>query len=548
MRRLFSMLALFVALSAPALGAVDTVPADPAAAALLAKHKAFVGWDVADGSVKTWTATFGRPVTRRKVAQKPQAGASPAPSATPEIDPTVEYRRGLVYRQDYARYASGLHRSDVFTGRMFWRTNLSNNMVHVLEAPAKIDFSMNLVFAEATTLVPIARVRGKAVVDRVATTIVRLSPANGFPIDVYEDDTGAYRRVVVNPEDASENVDIFIDRYALIAPGKKAIAAYRYAQAENATTIAYANVNEQIDDAKLAIPTPTASWTFDPDQGTTPITVSRDSYNNGAGAVIVRATLDGHEGRFLLDSGNASNILLYKPYADAFTANALAKTGSVGVSGGLLRSEAIRIKDLAIGKNVLHNVVADRTGAKSFQDIDGILGFDLFAHAIVDVDLDANTIAFYDPAKTEPTIGKGAYAFPVDLSEFAMRIPVTIGSNVVFHPVIDTGNSFDVLVSENLRSSWKLVVLNNTRNIVGYQVDDKEYMLGVDGVGNIPVSCVRLNSVKVGPYAYTGIHTCFGSAAAFGPDDGLIGFDFLRHFNWTFDYPDEKLVLTPNGK
>ncbi len=547
MRRLFSFFAALLALSAPALAAVETAPADPAAAALLAKHKAFVGWDVSDGSVTTWIATFARPAPAKKVAQKP-TGATPAPSATPEVDPTTEYRRGLVYRQDYARYTSGVHRSEGFTGRMFWRTNLSNNMVHVLETPAKIDFSMNLVFAEATTLVPIAHVRGKADVDGVATTIVRLSPANGFPIDVYEDDAGAYRRVVVNPGDESESLDFRVEGYTQIAPGKKAIGSYRYAQAERPITITYASVNEPIDDAKLAIPTPTATWTFDPEQGTTPITIARSIYNNGSGAVIVRATLDGHEGRFLLDSGNASNILLYKPYADAFTADTLARTGSRGVSGGVIRSEAIRINELAIGKNVLHNVVADRTGAKAMGDIDGILGFDLFAHAIIDVDLGADTIAFFDPAKVEPTVGKGAFAFPVDLSEFAMRVPVTIGSNIVFHPVIDTGNSFDVLVSESLRASGKLVVLNNVRNVVGYEVEDKQYMMGVDGMGNIPVSCVRLNNVKVGPYAYTGVHTCFGPSVAFGPDDGLIGFDFLRHFNWTFDYPDEKLVLTPNGK
>ena len=27
---------------------------------------------------------------------------------------------------------------------------------------------------------------------------------------------------------------------------------------------------------------------------------------------------------------------------------------------------------------------------------------------------------------------------------------------------------------------------------------------------------------------------------------GLLGIDFLKHFNWTFDYPDGKLILTPN--
>ncbi len=54
--------------------------------------------------------------------------------------------------------------------------------------------------------------------------------------------------------------------------------------------------------------------------------------------------------------------------------------------------------------------------------------------------------------------------------------------------------------------------------------------------------------MKVGPYRYTLALTCFASASVFGETGGLIGFDFMRHFNWTFDYPEAKLVLTPNGK
>jgi hypothetical protein len=57
-----------------------------------------------------------------------------------------------------------------------------------------------------------------------------------------------------------------------------------------------------------------------------------------------------------------------------------------------------------------------------------------------------------------------------------------------------------------------------------------------------------LNEIVIGPYKNQKVETCFGSAKVFGRDGGLIGFHFLKHFNWTFDYLESKLVLTPNGK
>ena len=58
---------------------------------------------------------------------------------------------------------------------------------------------------------------------------------------------------------------------------------------------------------------------------------------------------------------------------------------------------------------------------------------------------------------------------------------------------------------------------------------------------------MRLNEIQIGPYRYQKALSCFAANDAFGIDGGLLGFDFLRHFNWTFDYPHNRVVLTPNG-
>ena len=66
---------------------------------------------------------------------------------------------------------------------------------------------------------------------------------------------------------------------------------------------------------------------------------------------------------------------------------------------------------------------------------------------------------------------------------------------------------------------------------------------GAFGVGN----CVLLHEALIGPYRYQSPPLCFIGSGVFGEDGGAIGNDFLRHFDWTIDYPDAKFVLTPNS-
>src|SRR5471030_1435568 len=116
--------------------------------------------------------------------------------------------------------------------------------------------------------------------------------------------------------------------------------------------------------------------------------------------------------------------------------------------------------------------------------------------------------------------------------------------NVVAHPFFDSGASFNVVISSDLYRTGKVSGTPDTLSVAGFEL--REYSVGVDGMSAEKSVCVRTN-MTVGPYRYEAARTCFGQANVFGHDGGLIGFDFMRHFNWTFDYPEEKLVLTPNG-
>ena len=141
----------------------------------------------------------------------------------------------------------------------------------------------------------------------------------------------------------------------------------------------------------------------------------------------------------------------------------------------------------------------------------------------------------------------GAYAFPVNLAEFVPEIPLNV-RGVMTHPIFDTGNSSFVTLSEDLRTSGKIVALTDAMRVNNQMMEYQFTFYGVDGPTPYPEKCSRLTELQIGPYKYQNVETCFALPQVFGRDGGLIGFDFLKHFNWTFDYPESKLVLTPNGK
>jgi len=159
----------------------------------------------------------------------------------------------------------------------------------------------------------------------------------------------------------------------------------------------------------------------------------------------------------------------------------------------------------------------------------------VLAGAIVNVDLDAKTFSVLDPAATDVRVAPGAYAFPIDLSEFHAGVPLKVAGNVLSHVWLDTGDDFFVVLPHELERHITAVT------------DGSIYFGGVDGVGDEPARCVRLNEIQVGPYRYQQAASCFATNDVFDAEGGLIGFDFLRHFNWTFDYPHGTVVLTPNN-
>ena len=516
------------AVFAAALSLHATPPAAAAdAAAILAKHKAYMGWAYGDGTLKSARSTIE--------VERP----SPKPDATP--DPlgesnakTVEVRRELLYRASTAAYGIEV-RSEGFTGSTFWRANVNGNTVTRRGRDAWQALTEDVIEAEALAEVP-SSARPDAQFDGKTASVLRLEPKTGVPADLFFDRDGALLGYTVQPDIPLERYTIHIAAYAEFAPGKRYASVMRAGPTYRVTRF---EPNVPVSDADLHPPAARATWTFG-EPSNIPIAILHAT--GGGRAVNIEASVNGHVGHFLLDSG-ASTILLYEPFAKSAGISDLGRTGYVGVNGRGVRATFARVDTLAIGGSTLHNVVV--THSARGGGIDGIIGYDVLAGAIVDVDLQTDRLTIADPAGFEARVKQGAYAFPVDLSDFHAGVPVKIKDTVLPSVWLDTGDDFFVMLPHELERHT--VALTGSVSIGGVELETNMYFGGVDGSSSEPARCVHFNEIQVGPYRYQKALSCFVQNDAFGLDGGLIGFDFLRHFNWTFDYPHGRVVLTPNG-
>jgi predicted aspartyl protease len=507
------------------------------AEAIIARHKAFMGWTYGDGTLKSLRETIAfvapTPKPDASTAPAPKAGAK-QPAYGPRRGRTDIIRRGLLFRSTELGYERPLE-DDGFTGSLFWRANENGFTVSVRGPGAAMELTADVIEAEAFGDLP-AALRPSTTFDGKKASVVRITPTQGVPADLYFDDDGALLGYTLAPDKTDEREIVHFVSYAEFQPHKRYVDAYRYGSSTRTYRVFNFQANASVSDADLHPPAPRATWTFG-EPRTVPITIRRGSFFGGA--VYVSATINGRLGNFIVDSGSAG-ILLYDRFARAAGVKDVGRTAVSGVNGESIAASLVEIATLAIGGNTLHDVIASRSpqvviDGKEDTTTDGLIGFDVLANALVDVDLKSERLTILDPKENQPVIKPGAYAFPVDLSEFEAGVPVKLQDEVLPSVWLDTGNSFFVILPHAAQGTHSGTIVSRFP------------FFGVDGESQVEADCVRFNQIQVGPYRYEHALSCFAPNEAFGKSGGLIGFDFLKHFNWTFDYPHGQLVLTPNG-
>jgi hypothetical protein len=503
------------------------------ASVLLAKHTQYVGWQAGDPILRGWNASGTRTNGHAN-------------------DTFAEKRRGIAFRDTLTAAAGRVSIQTGFTGTVLWESDPNGFLVKQSGTPAQIAYDVNLLRAETLASVPNVSVTGSGQVRGTAVQILTAKPAVAPPMDIYEDPTtGAFLQAIVDPNGPARTV-VSIDAYADVVSGKKAVSQWTVGTTQyTLTSISAANVT----DAELNAPQPTATWTFG-DQG-----IPVDLFDLSAGSQRyqprVNLTVNGITGVFVLDTGTQS-IVLFGDFAGRAGVTAIDGADFSPFAGNPRYLGYGLVQTLTAGNSTLHNVMIERI-ADPNNRIAGLLGYDFYAGIIAEVDLSSRHMQIYNPATTQPTVPPEGHAFPIDLTSHRPVIGMRLSGKAYGFPYFSTGEPYFMLLSQRLRESGAVSASDmstehfnptaGSRGFFGTMIESDPVQLGYSdytgayGVGN----CVLLNEALIGPYRYQSPPLCFVGSGVFGEDGGAIGNDFLRHFDWTIDYPDATFVLTPNN-
>ncbi|HEX3671821.1 MAG TPA: retropepsin-like aspartic protease [Candidatus Cybelea sp.] len=499
-RNLAALLVMLVVASAtPASLRAQAPIQDAAAAALLAKHRAYVGWQLGDGTLRTLRV-------RGHVTDEQQK----------RVGEFTRVSAGVLYQETdtLVDEANATVRTG-YTGNLFWRAGINGFPNPIYGDYAKYLATFTVLDQEGTTELP-ATSLGNRTIDGKTLAVVRVTLGNGYPMDCYVDsDTGAYVRATIDPEGAYETT-LRVDSYAEVLPGKRMISSYTRDGDKSHFWFDSFEPNVSVSDNALHPPDSTATWSFD-SQAPFPVTLTR--YR-----VYIDATVNGVKGRFILDTG-ASGIFLDTAFAERANVTETKGAGHARTLYGTRPTRVLRVDTMSFGGATLHNaIVYSQDFRDMFGDyrgldrsgVNGLVGYDMFAGTIVKLDLYDSKIEILD-SSTDLGAQPGLQLL-VDLSRGTPVIPMTLNKSIPVSALLDTGDPGIVYVGTALARKRRL-------------------MMYLRGCGNI-------ESLAIGSIVYSNQTACVSSF--FGSTSVLIGLDFLKRFDFVFDYPHGRIFLTPN--
>jgi predicted aspartyl protease len=474
----------------------DAPAQDAKAAMLLAKHRAYVGWQLGDGTFSSMRIAGSVTDDKGKKTQT-----------------FVMLSKGIIYSNTYTLLDSaGATVRTGYTGNLFWQSDVNGFPTPVYGDYAKFLASLSMLEREGTPELPATFV-GNKTIDGKTLGVVRVTLNNADAIDCYIDpQTGAYTQATIDPGGSYETT-FHILSYKDVLPGKKMMSSLRVGDGKSTRTFETFEPNVAVSDEELHPPAPSASWTFG-DQSAVPITLTHDR-------ILVDATVNGVKGRFILDTG-ADAIYLDDKFADRAGATAMKTKTEVDTMYGSVKTRLRRVDRIQVGNATLRNALvysedfreSDYRGL-DWRGYDGLIGYDLFAGAVVKLDVYASKIAVLDPS-TDLSNQRGLPIL-LDLSEEIPAIPMTLNKSIAVNAMLDTGNPGIVFMSDDVAKKHHLPVATR--------------------------GCTGFDSLAVGPITYTNQEVCLGGVVS---GYMLLGFDFLKHFDYVFDYPHGRMFMAPN--
>ena len=258
--------------------------------------------------------------------------------------------------------------------------------------------------------------------------------------------------------------------------------------------------------------------------------------------ILVPLKVNGSEPlKAVFDTGMPNGVFIPHPkLGKKLNLKYLSQNVQIGGGGSETKAASLAADvDLQIGDIKLSGeraIVLNEADDISRFGFDAVIGASFFNNYVVEIDVPAQKLRFYDP-KTYKATDAGE---PLDLTISQTKPYITGKVKVngkISSPmkiVIDTGAGLSLMVNE----SEKLGVTAPSKVIEG--------IFGAGVGGDITAKAGRLEALTFGKHSLTNVTAQFTKNPVPAGADALMGMRVLKRFKMTFDYQKKKLYLKQN--
>jgi hypothetical protein len=172
---------------------------------------------------------------------------------------------------------------------------------------------------------------------------------------------------------------------------------------------------------------------------------------------------------------------------------------------------------------------------------DGVIGYSLFGHYLMEIDYDNMTISLFPPG--QKIIDRSWTEIPVTFNErnipcIDVKVSVEGETPVTIYCYIDYASSeaIELLLKPDQKFSLPR--------------ESKDYYLGRGLSGDIYGKRGKISNVAIGPYQLKNLFAAFAPAEVRSKQrgaDAVVANNLLRRFNLIFDYSNKKFYIKPNS-
>jgi hypothetical protein len=251
-------------------------------------------------------------------------------------------------------------------------------------------------------------------------------------------------------------------------------------------------------------------------------------------AIVVDSTLNGKDVSLMFDSGFGGTVVLDQGI------DVGPETGTTTLRDfvGELHVSTVALKSLKLGSVTLHpdeQFIVTQPGnfsAAYGRHVDGILGLSAIKDKVTEIDFEHSRFLFYpgstDLTKVQPDNKKIFLTKMLPIGGNAIEIAVVPPSGQLMTMALDTGNSFyatthrDVLERVGLWKEGQTPIFMKQSGVASGAVDTWSKKMPPMTIFGVPVQQTIWDVIDL--------------PSSDAQSDGTVGFQFLRHFNITFDF------------